>query len=95
MEDLKVRALERRQFFQKSYDSALQKREKTGFQRKVARLEYPEEETYRSLCNYSINDINRDEVHFDFAEYDDDELKALQIIDSTVNASDELAGQLS
>ena len=31
MEDLKVRALERRQFFQKSYESELQKRKKTGF----------------------------------------------------------------
>ena len=47
------------------------------------------------MCNYSINKIDRDEVHFDFAEYDDDELRALQIIDSTVNTSDELAGQLS
>ena len=57
-------------------------------------MEYPEEETHRSQCNYSINNIDRDDIHFDFVEYDEDDLKALQIIDSTVNASDELAEEL-
>ena len=94
MEDLKVRALERRQFFNRSYDSALQERQEKGFHSKIAKLEYPEEETHRSVCNYTIKNIDKDDIHFDFVEYDEGDLKALQIIDSTVNASDELADKL-
>ena len=68
-------------------------RKKVGFERKISRTYYPDD-THRSKCNYSISNINRDELCFDFIEYDERELKAMQVIDSTLDASDNLSTKL-
>ena len=93
MEDLKIRALERRKFFQNSYEKAIQAREKVGFQRKISKTYYPDD-THRSQCNYSMSNINRDELLFDFVEYDQKELKAMQVFDSILDASDNLSARI-